>query len=743
MEAFKFSLNTTNIGPLNINFSQDFKTNKTLIFANNGSGKTFLSKSFRLLDAQYEKRNEKHDNLLTFGKTNAELKLLIKDKLSNIKIKQGESPLLENSYYIFHVFNSDYVNDVIKSRKYSPIKKEDINGEIVIGTPSVELDEKRAKLSELETKNLEIKNGIQKEIEDIISNYEKEYKLSKFLNFKQRNMLELKENVNIDKEKHEVLSTIQSTEKEIKKLNSLPDSIEDIQTIQNQSNILDIEKDSEVLQYSYIPLTLEENFKKYVDNNKSFIEHGNGLLKSIDVCPYCKQELNNEAKEIVEKYIKYLSSEENSCKDLCLKEKAMLENFFQRCEENKSVYTSIITKFNELKSYFTDCDDVLDNIDIETDNLKKSISLLISKFEEKYKMPSLSINISQEYKVYYERLSSLNKKLTANNSKISQLNKKKSRIEKCIREYKNNLIEQITDSNMFILSDKLPEYQSNLLEIQKLNEEILEKEKEFKKVKKTEYFNTLKDLFSMFFQNKYLIEDTDNGFIVKLENNIINDKLNDVLSDGEKSIMAFCNYIAETHIIVNKKEDYNKVFYIIDDPISSMDSDYMYCVASVIRYLTQYFDDIKYEKYIILTHNISFARMLIRNKIISNKLCIKNKDLERLDERDFDLPYLCHLKDIYSIYKGERDISHTTANSIRQILEGIHYFCAPSKTLEDFVNESFPELSIYTYANDKSHGNLFSIHSLSDKELKNMIASLINKIKISYKGQLDLLDNNV
>lgn len=742
-DNFKFSLNTTNIGPLNINFSQDFKTNKTLIFANNGSGKTFLSKSFRLLDTQYEKRNEKHDNLLTFDKTNAELKLLIKDKLSNIKIKQGESPLLENSYYIFHVFNSDYVNDVIKSRKYSPIKKEDINGEIVIGTPSVELDEKRAKLSELEIKNLEIKSLIQKEIDDIILYYEKEYKLSNFLNFKQRNMLELKDNLNIDKKKHEVLSTIQNAETEIKKLNSLPDSIEDIQTIQNQPDILDIEKDSEVLQYSYIPLTLEENFKKYVDNNKSFIEHGNGLLKSIDVCPYCKQELNNEAKEIIEKYIKYLSSEENYCKDLCLKEKAMLENFSQRCEENKDVYSSIITKFNELKSYFTDCNDVLDNIDVETDNLKKSISLLISKFEEKYKTPSLSLDISQEYKVYYERLSSLNKKLTTNNSKISQLNKKKSRIERCIREYKNNLIEQITDYNIFALSDKLPEYQFNLLEIQKLNEEILEKEKEFKKVKKTEYFNTLKDLFSMFFQNKYLIEDTDNGFIVKLENNIINDKLNEVLSDGEKSIMAFCNYIAETHIIVNNKKDYNKLFYIIDDPISSLDSDYIYCVANVIRYLTKYFENIKYEKYIILTHNINFARMLIRNKIVSNKFQIKNKNLQKLDEKDFDIPYLHHLKDIYSIYKRNSDISHTTANSVRQILEGIHYFCAPSTTLEDFVNDNFPELSTYTYVNDKSHGNLFSIHSLSDRELKDMITKLIEFIKNNFKGQLDLLDNNI
>ncbi len=157
-EKFKFSLKTKNIGPLNINFSQDFKTNKTLIFANNGSGKTFLSKAFRLLDDQYEKRNEAHDNLLTFDKTNAELELLIKNKSSNIKIKQGESPLLENPYYIFHVFNSDYVNDVIKSRKYSPINKNEINGEIVIGTTSVELDEKRAKLSEFGNKKWNFKN---------------------------------------------------------------------------------------------------------------------------------------------------------------------------------------------------------------------------------------------------------------------------------------------------------------------------------------------------------------------------------------------------------------------------------------------------------------------------------------------------------------------------------------------------------------------------------------------------------
>lgn len=518
-DNFKFSLNTTNIGPLNIDFSQDFKTNKTLIFANNGSGKTFLSKSFRLLDTQYEKRNEKHDNLLTFDKTNAELKLLIKDKLSNIKIKQGESPLLENSYYIFHVFNSDYVNDVIKSRKYSPIKKEDINGEIVIGTPSVDLDERKANLLELKNKNQKIKNAIQEEVKNKISDYEQEYKLSNFSDFrsfKNRNMLELNENSNLSQNKDEFISKIKGIEEKINKLNSLSEDIEDIRKLQAQQDILNFDEDNKILQKVFISLNLEEEFKKYIDNNKKFIEHGNKLLESTNICPYCKQELNSSAHKIIDEYFKYLSSEENYCKDLCLTEKENLETFLTNCEQNKKDYINIIKSFNELKLYFSDYEDSIDNIDIEVDNLKESINILISKFKDKYENPVLPIDITQEYNEYQKKLLLLNNKLNINNSKISSLNKKKNTNSKILQDYKRELIKQITDSNMFILSDKLPEYQFNLLEIQKLNEEILEKEKEFKKVKKTEYFNTLKDLFSMFFQNKYLIEDTDNGFIGSL-----------------------------------------------------------------------------------------------------------------------------------------------------------------------------------------------------------------------------------
>ena len=633
------------------------------------------------------------------------------------------------------MFNADYVNDVVKSRKYSPINKNKINGEIIIGIPSIDLDNKKKQLLDLETKNLNIKHTIQENIKCIIVEYDKKYNLKRLSGFKNKPIPEFNENITFSKEKNDVKNAIDNIKSEIDNLKKFPEYIEDISTIPIETNIVNIDDCNKILQKVYIPLSLEKDFKNYIDNNKLFIEQGNELLKSVNVCPYCKQSLDDTAKKIVEKYNKYLSSEENYCKNFCKQKRDLLEKFLEEYENKKEECIKIIKLFNELKVYFPENKDILNNIDIEIDSLKKSIIALVSRFKDKYENPSLSIDITQEYNKYSIQLSLLNEKLNVNNSKIIKLNEKKNRITKCIREYKKELIKQITDSNIFILSDKLPEYQANLLEIQNLKKDILEVEGKFKKLKKTEYFITLEKLFRMFFQGKFIFENEESGFVIKLESHVVNDKLNDVLSDGKKTIMAFCNYIAETHIIVNKKEDYDKVFYIIDDPISSLDSDYIYSVASIIRYLKKFFNNINYEKYIILTHNIDF----VRNKIVSNKLQIKNKNLEDLDDKMFDIPYLHHLKDIYNIFKQEANISYTTANSIRQILEGIHYFNSPSIPLETFINNHFPELAIFTFVNDKSHGNLFNIHSLSEGELNDMIKKLINYIKEKYKGQLDYL----
>ena len=167
-------------------------------------------------------------------------------------------------------------------------------------------------------------------------------------------------------------------------------------------------------------------------------------------------------------------------------------------------------------------------------------------------------------------------------------------------------------------------------------------------------------------------------------------------------------------------------------------------MAQVIRNITNHFP-VKYEKYIILSHNVEFVSILKRNKISSNFFELKDGEIEEIKDDRFNIPYISHLSDIYRIYEGKEEPKHTTANSMRQVLEGIKTFLCPSKKLEDFIltEEKFKDTSLYSYIQDRSHGNIFFNSVLNNKEIKSYISDIINYIKNSiFRAQLDDIDNS-
>ena len=64
----------------------------------------------------------------------------------------------------------------------------------------------------------------------------------------------------------------------------------------------------------------------------------------------------------------------------------------------------------------------------------------------------------------------------------------------------------------------------------------------------------------MFFSGKYIID--EDTFQIQFLGKSIRNKASSVLSDGEKSIVAFCLYLAETHKVVNNEDDYIFCGYI-------------------------------------------------------------------------------------------------------------------------------------------------------------------------------------
>lgn len=243
-----------------------------------------------------------------------------------------------------------------------------------------------------------------------------------------------------------------------------------------------------------------------------------------------------------------------------------------------------------------------------------------------------------------------------------------------------------------------------------------------------------------FFGNKYTFDEKTFSIIFKSLN--INDEIEDVLSDGEKSIIAFCYYLSSIHLLVETEDDYGKLFYVIDDPISSMDFSYVFCVSRLIDTFCKSTPSSK-NPILVLTHNLEFMNILIKNKLINQKYLLSNGTISKLT-KELISPYENHLIDILNIANGKTTPNHTTANSIRYILESIWKFIKPNlQTLEDFVleEEVFKNNEyVYTIINDFSHGTIRLENSYTEEQIVEGCKCVISYIDEHFPGQTKLIN---
>lgn len=279
------------------------------------------------------------------------------------------------------------------------------------------------------------------------------------------------------------------------------------------------------------------------------------------------------------------------------------------------------------------------------------------------------------------------------------------------------------------------------LELNKLQQSIVEKEQQARISRKEKVYETLEYFLNKFFTGKYSID--KDTFQIKFLGNNIGQKASRILSDGEKSIVAFCYYLASTHLKVSREDDYNKLFFIIDDPISSMDFHFVYAVAQSLRDIKAYFGITPYDRMWVFTHNLEFYSIVARNYIISNAYVMRPGKIERL-KYQLLMPYENHLKDIVEIALGIQQPSHTTGNSIRHVLETISRFEYPEKSLERYIteNETLANNScIFTLCQDLSHGLIRNQPPYSCEVLIEACKVVVEFMKLNYKGQIDAIQS--
>lgn len=736
-------IEATNLGPHRSLKAKDQISSLELgIFANNGSGKTFLSRAFRLIGNVNLKVDETN-KLLTLGQSQAQFKIAITNTkepgvIREVKIQFNRNtiPTISNTTdYTFHVFNREYVKENLEELKYRPSGK--IEG-FILGKEKIDLTKEREELEKLS-------NDYSKKIEKVSKSVDEALGEIDTLNVR-RNTTEYValsyENIISAPDKFNESETFDSLKAKHSKLKSIPDNLPDVVNVNTINSPAFLQELIQYLSTSYNKSSIAEDFKKKVKVKQTFIESGLRIIGSEKTsCPFCEQELKDEALRLIDEYVKYLNDTEALQITRGNKFLEQLAGFYEGIKQSHFEFLKVKEKFNNIKSYLPSFEGVelvtlndTQELEPHFDALAK---LIASKKEDVAHVVSTQKSEAILNKIQ-DWVNVSNECIKSNGQLIESLNSKKQNLQSERLELNKRLCRSKYSELGVSQKQTIAEIKELRIRISELERQIQSKEQSEKVSKKEKVAETFKYFLSLFFDKKYSFDDSN--FCLKFLDHSLTENASDVLSDGEKSIVAFCYFLAETHKLIEKEDDYQKLFFVIDDPISSLDFHYVYSVAQAIRSLNKFFPLARI-RYLVLTHNLEFMSILIRNNIVNHRYFLESGKISEL-KRNLIMPYEEHLRDIYNVAKSNSEPSHTTPNSIRHVLETINRFVAPNVEFSKFCDqvEGFQDSAfLYSLIHDSSHGGIRSQRAYTSEMVKTGCELIIKYLEKNYTGQVELL----
>lgn len=750
----KIKIQCTNIAPLT-KLDNEFENNslKIGVFANNGCGKTFISRMFRLLEKEASVdgnggsvQSVDTDKLITLGETKASFGFKISDNNGNsvedvkIDLVKANAPEIPKTKYIYHTFNQDYVEENIRALGYE--HKEDIQG-FILGKTNIDITDDTTKLAELTKNKMELYDNIEAKINAFIDKH-----IASIANIRRLSDYAQFVSVNVfltygESKKQYLPKAFNDYIADYDKIKAVPENLADIATIPSiQVDEKTFSEALTILSTAYTLSHFADDFKEEIRRKQDFIEKGLDFINMNErICPFCKQELGVEALVLIDKYNEFICNEESQTI-------RRIRTLIQILESKQKELTSLKIKnsdaanhYNDYKTkYIPSCEAYsLTLIDIKATN-----DLLIelkNALENKLKDISKVVSVREDMTETIENQMEIIMKIVEdNNTLIIEINGKKNAINEESKEVRRNICKSAYNYWVDKYGVDQKRYVDLGRQIESLALEIKKKQESVKISKKKLVTATIKQVLDYFFSGKYSLDEKTFRLVFQsktLEKN----QTKNVLSEGEKNIVAFAYYLGDTHTIVEKEDDYKRLFFIIDDPISSMDFTYVYTLSGVIRDLKILFANIGNRiRHLILTHNSDFIRILSSNNILDKVLLLKGNSLQEWSD-NFTVPYINHLLDVFQIARKGEKASHTTANSIRHIIETIDRFESINSnedSVKRFIQKNIPnDKKTYTYINDLSHGGWRTEQQpMTDDDYREVCETIVALVQTRYPNQI-------
>lgn len=752
MTKIKVKLRCTNIAPLE-NLDNEFENNslKVGVFANNGCGKTFISRMFRLLEKDIDISGTgtglayDTDRLISLGKSNALFGFKITDETGNaveditINLNKAVAPSIPSTKYLYHSFNQDYVDENIRALDYE--HTDDVQG-FILGKTNIDLTEDNKKLEAIVAARTALKDDIFSKIKSYIdtniASIANIRRLGEYTNYVSAEIFL----ANGETKKQNLPKIVNEYIADYDKVKSVPENLENIEKVNTFEFQPDVFADIlKILSTAYTLSSFSDAFKAEMKSKQDFVEKGLSLVLTSDgLCPFCKQKLENGALALIDQYNEFISNEE-------AKTIKRVQTLIQMIESKCKVVTSIKSKnthatnrYNDYKTkYIPSCENKsLEELD--STKIDECLVALKNSLETKHQNISFSVNMEENVvKSFEERILTFNNQIEGNNKLIDEINNKKN----SIGEENKNIRKNICKAAYNLWVDKYGKEQKQYADLLKQEEALrkdMEKKKASQKVEKRKLVSaTIKKVLDYFFSGKYTLDEKTFRLVFQTKT-LEKNQTKNVLSEGEKNIVAFAYYLGDTHTIIEKEDDYKRLFFVIDDPISSMDFTYVYTLSGVIRDIKSIFPKMDRVRHLVLTHNSDFIRILSSNNILDKVLLLKNSSLHEWND-NFTVPYINHLLDIYRIARKGEKATHTTANSIRHIIETIDKFESidtNEDSVKSFIKNNIPnDKKSYTYINDLSHGGWRTEQPpMTDDDYKEVCETIVALVEKRYPNQI-------
>ncbi|TVT27751.1 AAA family ATPase [Salinicoccus cyprini] len=444
------------------------------------------------------------------------------------------------------------------------------------------------------------------------------------------------------------------------------------------------------------------NISDWVQQGHKQMEETNGI------CPFCQQELPNDFQGKLDEYFDETYTEQIR----------MLNSSIEKYKNNT---TEFFEKYNFLKSEdmpYIDKERMKSLFELINSTYKENIQLL----ERKRLEPSRSV----ELRTITSYIEQINSEVKQANIQIAELNK----VIDNLKEEKEKLIQHIW---RFIVEENKGYYESYITSYNQINLAItgMEKNRQIQREYKgriekeiIELQNQLtsvvpsiheinKLLKSFGFTNFELAESKEPGHYKIIREG--GEDANETLSEGEKTFITFLYF----YQLINGSNEQDKVntprVVVVDDPISSLDSNILFMVSNLINNLKKMVrsNDSNFKQLIILTHNVYFHKEISFNKGHNNKklndetFWIVRKTNNKSSIYEYDENPIKNSYELLWKELKENSNSITTPNIMRRILE--NYFKFFGNIDVEQIIEKFPEeeklvcKTLLSWVNDGSH----------------------------------------